>query len=54
MVQWLGCHISIAGGIGLIPGQGTKILGVTQPSLPCTKKRGKVVTIQNETVLRCS
>ena len=26
MVQWLGVHPSTAGGMGLIPGQGTKIL----------------------------
>ena len=29
MVQWLGLCTSTAGGIGLIPGQGIKILQVT-------------------------
>ena len=28
-VQWLGLHISTAGGTGLIPGRGTKVLHAT-------------------------
>ena len=31
-VQWLRLHTSTAGGVGLIPGQGTKIPHATQPS----------------------
>ena len=31
-VQWLGLHSSIAGGMGLIPGWGTKILHAVQRS----------------------
>ena len=31
VVQWLGLQASTAGGIGSIPGQGTKILHATQP-----------------------
>ena len=30
-VQWLGLHTSTAGGMGLIPGQGTKIPQAAQP-----------------------
>ena len=32
MVQWLGLHASTAGGMGVIPGQGTKILYALQQS----------------------
>ena len=37
MVQWLRVHASTAGGMGSIPGQGTKILHAAQ----CEKKRKK-------------
>ena len=36
-VQWLGLHASTAGGMGSIPGQGTKI--------PCGVTKKKVVKI---------
>ena len=35
MVQWLRFHTPNTGGLGLIPGQGTKILHVTQ----CNQKK---------------
>ena len=35
MVQWLGFQVSIAGGIDLVPDQGTKILHAMQ----CTQKK---------------
>ena len=36
--QWLRCHASTAGGIGSIPGQGTKIPHATQSSQKKKKK----------------
>ena len=33
VVQWLGLWGSIAGGVGSIPGWGTKILQATQPKI---------------------
>ena len=38
-VQWLRLHASTTGGMGLIPGQGTKILHATQ----CGQKKKKKV-----------
>ena len=38
--QLLGLHLSIAGGMGSIPGQGTKILHAAQPG---QKKRSGVI-----------
>ena len=37
VIQWLGLHASTAGGTGLIPGQGTKILRAMQ----CSQKEEK-------------
>ena len=39
--QWLRCHASTAGGIGSIPGQGTKIPHATQSS---QKKKRKQIS----------
>ena len=39
MVQWLGLHASTAGGTGLMPGQGTKILQVTWQGQKKKKKK---------------
>ena len=41
MVQWLGLHTSTAGGSGLIPGQGTKILQGTQHCQKIESKQPK-------------
>ena len=44
-VQWLGLHASTAGGTGLIPGQGTKILHAAwhgqkkTPNAPTTQNK---------------
>ena len=40
-VQWLGHFPSIAGGMGSIPGWGTKVPHATQ----CGKKKKKVTTL---------
>ena len=39
MVQWLGFHASTAGGMGLIPGRGIKILQAAQRGPPPKKKK---------------
>jgi len=44
MVQWVGLHASTAGGMGVIPGQGTKILYALQQS---QKKNKKPATTKN-------
>ena len=41
MVQWLRLHTATAGGTGSIPGQGTKILHVTQQK---KKRKRNIVT----------
>ena len=38
-VQWLGVYVTTAGSLGLIPGQGTKILQAPQHSLKKKKKK---------------
>ena len=38
-VQWVGLHASTAGGMGVIPGQGTKILYALQQSQKKTPKK---------------
>ena len=45
-VQWLILHVPNAGGVGLIPGQGTKILHVAQclENKQTTKKKKKKKT----------
>ena len=45
MVQWLGLHASTAGGMGAIPGQGTKILYALQQSL---KKKIQTATTKKQ------
>ena len=40
LVQWLRLHASTARGVGLMPGQGTKILHAMQPKKP-PKKQGR-------------
>ena len=47
MVQWLGLLASTAGGMGSIPGQGTKILHAVWCSQNKTKQNQK----QNQTVI---
>ena len=46
VVQWLGLHASTAGGMGSIPGQGTKILYATQHG----QKKKKNKQINNKRV----
>ena len=43
VVQWLGLRVSTAGGLGSIPGWGTKILQATQCG---QKKRVVLYTVQ--------
>ena len=45
-VQWLGFHASTAGGMGSIPGWGTKILRAAQPKIKINK--GEVWERQSE------
>ena len=41
LVQWLRHHTSTSGGMGLIPGQGTKILHATQCDQQNLKQKQK-------------
>ena len=43
-VQWLGLHASTAGGAGLIPGWGTKILHAMRHSRKKRKKKKKTIS----------
>ena len=46
-VQWLGLHASNAGGMDLIPGQGTKILCATRYSQEKKKKKKDFISDTN-------
>ena len=53
MVQWLRLHASIAGGIGSIPGWGTKILHAAQwPKKKKKKKKAQVQTLPGDVLAR--
>ena len=50
-VQWLGLHVSNAGSMDLIPGQGTKILCATRYSQEKKKKtlfQTQITNLRNE------
>ena len=54
VVQWLGLRASTAGGMGLIPGQGTKIpyAGCSTAKKKKKKNEGEIMTFTNKQKLR--